>query len=180
VQDTFAYQDLDECLSRVDAVYIALPNSMHAEFAVRAAEAGVHVLCEKPMAVTVADCERMIAAAREHDVRLMIAYRLHFEHVNLKAVGILKDGGIGDAKLFNSTFSMRVRPGDIRTQRVLGGGTLFDIGIYCVNAARSLPGRAHRSARVFSERGSVPTPRDRRDHIGDPAFRWWARGEFCQ
>src|SRR5262245_18923754 len=71
VQDTFAYRDLDECLSRVDAVYIALPNSLHAEFAVRAAEPGLHVLCEKPTAVTVADCERMIAAAREHDVRLM-------------------------------------------------------------------------------------------------------------
>ena len=95
---TFNYQDLDDCLEEVDAVYIALPNSMHAEFTVRAAEAGVHVLCEKPMAVTVEECERMLAATREHDVRLMIAYRLHFEHVNLKAVELVRDGAIGEAE----------------------------------------------------------------------------------
>ena len=135
---TFNYKDLDECLEEVDAVYIALPNSMHAEFTIRAAEAGVHVLCEKPMAVTVDECERMLAATREHDVRLMIAYRLHFEHVNLKAVELVRDGAIGEPKLFNSTFSMRVRPGDIRTQRAMGGGTLYDIGVYCINAARYL------------------------------------------
>jgi glucose-fructose oxidoreductase len=135
---TFGYDQFDECLKVVDAVYIALPNSMHAEFAVRAAEAGVHVLCEKPMAVTVEECERMIAAARTHGVRLMIAYRLHFEHVNLKAIELLEKGTIGEPKLFNSTFSMRVRPGDIRTKRALGGGTLYDIGVYCINAARYL------------------------------------------
>ena len=135
---TYKYEDLDDCLAEVDAVYIALPNSMHAEFTVRAAEAGVHVLCEKPMAVTVEECERMLAATREHDVRLMIAYRLHFEHVNLKAVELVRDGAIGEPKLFNSTFSMRVRPGDIRTQRAMGGGTLYDIGVYCINAARYL------------------------------------------
>jgi predicted dehydrogenase len=138
VPHTFSYDEFDECLKVVDAVYIALPNSMHAEYTIRAAEAGVHVLCEKPMAVTVEDCERMIAAAREHDVRLMIAYRLHFEHVNLKAIALLDKGTIGEPKLFNSTFSMRVRPGDIRTERELGGGTLYDIGVYCINAARYL------------------------------------------
>ena len=138
VPHVFSYEDLDECLELVEAVYIALPNSMHGEFAVRAAEAGVHVLCEKPMAVTVEECERMIAVAREHDVRLMVAYRLHFEHVNLKAIGLLEQGVIGEPKLFNSTFSMRVRPGDIRTKRAMGGGTLYDIGVYCINAARNL------------------------------------------
>jgi glucose-fructose oxidoreductase len=135
---TFGYDQFDDCLNAVDAVYIALPNSLHAEYAIRAAEAGVHVLCEKPMAVTVEECERMIAAARAHDVRLMIAYRLHFEHVNLKAIELLENGSVGEPKLFNSTFSMRVRPGDIRTKRALGGGTLYDIGIYCINAARYL------------------------------------------
>jgi len=138
VPRVFTYEQFDECLEDVDAVYIALPNSMHAEFAIRAAEAGVHVLCEKPMAVTVDECERMIAAAREHDVRLMVAYRLHFEHVNLKAISLFEGGTLGEPKLFNSTFSMRVRPGDIRTSRELGGGTLYDIGIYCINAARYL------------------------------------------
>src|SRR5689334_22382563 len=74
----FDYDDFDDCLREVDAVYIALPNSMHAEYTVRAAEAGVHVLCEKPMAVTVDECERMIDACRVNGVKLMIAYRLHF------------------------------------------------------------------------------------------------------
>jgi predicted dehydrogenase len=138
IDHAFGYDDYDECLRLVDAVYIALPNSMHAEYTIRAAEAGVHVLCEKPMAVTVRDCERMIDAASRNGVKLMIAYRLHFEHVNLKAIELLEDGAIGEPKLFNSTFSMRVRPGDIRTSRELGGGTLYDIGVYCINAARYL------------------------------------------
>src|SRR6188474_224607 len=70
----FSYDQFDECLREVDAVYIALPNSMHAEYTVRAARAGVHVLCEKPMAVTVAECERMIKACRRNRVKLMVAY----------------------------------------------------------------------------------------------------------
>jgi glucose-fructose oxidoreductase len=138
VPHAFGYGEFDRCLDAVDAVYIALPNSMHAEYAIRAAEAGVHVLCEKPMAVTVEECERMIAAARATDVRLMVAYRLHFEYMTLKAIELVAEGAIGEPKLFNSTFSMRVRPGDIRTQREMGGGTLYDIGVYCINAARHL------------------------------------------
>ena len=78
----------DECLRLVDAVYIALPNSMHAEYAIRAARAGVHVLCEKPMAVTVEECRQMIRAADKAHVKLMIAYRLHFEALNLAAIDL--------------------------------------------------------------------------------------------
>ena len=73
-------------------MYIALPNSMHAEYTVRAAKAGVHVLCEKPMAVTAAECRRMIAACRRADVKLMVAYRLHFEALNLSAIEIARSG----------------------------------------------------------------------------------------
>jgi len=76
--DAFDYDGYDKCLQQVDAVYIALPNSMHAEYTVRAARAGVHVLCEKPMAVTEDECRQMIEACRKADVKLMIAYRLHF------------------------------------------------------------------------------------------------------
>src|SRR3954469_427599 len=71
----FDYDGYDECLREVDAVYIALPNSMHAEYAIRAARAGVHVLVEKPMAVTVPECQQMIDAARRSTVKLMVAYR---------------------------------------------------------------------------------------------------------
>jgi glucose-fructose oxidoreductase len=138
IRSTFPYEQYDACLEQVDAVYIALPNSMHAEYTIRAAKAGVHVLCEKPMAVTEKECRRMIDACRRHRVKLMIAYRLHFEQINLKVVDLVRSGRIGEPKFFNSSFAMTVRPGDIRTQRKMGGGTLYDIGVYCINAARYL------------------------------------------
>jgi predicted dehydrogenase len=111
---------------------------MHAEYAERAARAGIQVLCEKPMALTEAECELMARVARENRVKLMVAYRLHFERANLEAVEIARSGRIGEPRLFTSTFTMSVVPNNIRVQRALGGGTLYDIGIYCINAARSL------------------------------------------
>jgi predicted dehydrogenase len=138
IDEAYSYDDYEACLEKVDAVYIALPNSMHADYTIRAARAGVHVLCEKPMAVTAADCERMIAACRRANVKLMIAYRLHFEEINLKVIDLVRRGRIGDPKFFNSSFAMTVRAGDIRTKQKMGGGTLYDIGVYCINAARYL------------------------------------------
>lgn len=123
----------------VDAVYIALPNHLHRQYTEEAARHGIHVLCEKPMAPTEEDCESMIDACREHDVRLMIAYRLHFERGNMKAVKLLGDRRIGTPRYFTSEFSMRVKPGDIRLNpTALGGGPAYDIGVYCINAARYL------------------------------------------
>src|SRR5687767_14345346 len=122
VEATFSYDDYDACLEQVDAVYIALPNSLHAEYTIRAARAGVHVLCEKPMAVTTQECRQMVAACRRHRVRLMIAYRLHFEEINLRVVDLVRKGRIGQPKFFNSSFSMTVKPGDIRTKKDMGGG----------------------------------------------------------
>jgi predicted dehydrogenase len=136
LRDTYSYAEYERCLKGVDGVYIALPNSMHAEYAVRAARAGVHVLCEKPMAVTVNECKRMIRACRDGNVKLMIAYRLHFEELNLSAIELVRRGTIGEPKFFNSSFALTVRPGNIRTKADMGGGTLYDIGIYCINAAR--------------------------------------------
>jgi predicted dehydrogenase len=138
VEKTWSYAQYDECLKSVDAVYIALPNSLHCEYAVRAARAGVHVLVEKPMAVTEDECERMTRAAREAGVKLMVAYRLHFERANLEAGEIARSGRIGEPRLFNSTFCTPVVPGNIRVRRDVGGGVLYDIGIYCINAARAL------------------------------------------
>ena len=138
LEHAFSYQQFDDCLNEVDAVYIALPNSMHADYTVRAARAGVHVLCEKPMAVTVRECRQMIAACRQARVKLMIAYRLHFETINLSAMDLARRGDLGKLKFFTSSFSMTVRRGDIRTKRQYGGGTLYDIGVYCINAARHL------------------------------------------
>jgi len=137
---TGTYEDYDRLLKQgvMDAIYIALPNNMHRDYTERAARAGVHVLCEKPMAVTEQDCEAMMAAARDGRVKLMIAYRLHFEEANMKAVEIVNSGQLGDARFFESVFSQQVKEGDIRLQKALGGGTLYDIGIYCINAARYL------------------------------------------
>lgn len=97
---------------------------------------GVHVLCEKPMAVTERECQEMIDTCRERGCRLMIAYRLHFEKSNLEAAELARSGKLGDVRSFSSVFTMQVKPGDIRLQKKLGGGTLYDIGIYCINAAR--------------------------------------------
>jgi len=135
----FSYEEYDDLLhsGEIDAVFIALPNSMHEDFTVRAAEAGVHVLCEKPMEVTEKACANMQRACDTNDVRLMIAYRLHFEPATLEAVRIARSGAIGDVTMFNSTFTMQVRDEDnIRLKGDMGGGPLFDIGVYCINAAR--------------------------------------------
>jgi predicted dehydrogenase len=131
-----SYDHYERCLKEVDAVYICTPNSEHADYAVRAANAGVHVLCEKPLAITEAECSRMIQAAAANNVRLMTACRLHFEPLFLEIVDAVRAGKIGEVRYFSSSFSMHAKSGGIRTQRELGGGTLFDLGVYCINAAR--------------------------------------------
>lgn len=140
VEHRVSYDEYDElCASgRIDAAYLAVPNSMHCDFTLRTAKAGVHVLCEKPMAITEAECEQMIDACDSAGVKLMIAYRLHFERANLTAIEIAGSGKLGDLRLFDSVFCMPVEPGNSRLEADLGGGPLYDIGIYCVNAARYL------------------------------------------
>jgi glucose-fructose oxidoreductase len=137
---TFSYKEYEACVlsGDVDAVYIALPNSQHKEFAVRAAAAGLHVLCEKPLALDETECQEIIRTCAEHRVRLMTAYRLHFERANLEAIRLLQAGTIGEPRIFNSVFSMQIQEGNIRLKKSLGGGPLYDIGIYCINAARYL------------------------------------------
>jgi glucose-fructose oxidoreductase len=138
VEHLCGYDEADELFAsaELDAVYIALPNNMHKEFTARAARAGLHVLCEKPMAVTVRECEQMIRATTQANVKLMIAYRLHFERANLEAARLARAGTLGELRFFSSDFSMQVREDNIRLERAKGGGPLYDIGVYCVNAAR--------------------------------------------
>lgn len=141
VERLYAYERVDELFASgdIDAVYIALPNHMHLEYTVRAAQAGLHVLCEKPMAVSSNECEQMIAECERAKVKLMIAYRLHFERANLEAVKLARSGKLGDLRFFSSQFSMQVKDKDnIRLKRETAGGPLYDIGIYCMNAARML------------------------------------------
>lgn len=134
------YDELDEILARgeIDAVYIAVPNDQHAEMTLIAARHGVHVLCEKPMAPTEAECMQMIRACEQRDVKLMIGYRLHFQTANLVAIEIARGGELGDPRIFSSTFTYQVRENNTRVQPRRGAGPLYDIGIYCVNAARYL------------------------------------------
>ncbi len=140
VQQTYSYDEYDTLLKSglIDAVYIALPNHLHCEYTVKAAIAGIHVLCEKPMAVTVEECETMIKAAEDNHIKLMIAYRLHLEETNLEAVEIVSSGQIGEPRIFNSLFTQQTEADNIRVKKQVGGGTLEDIGIYCINAARYL------------------------------------------
>ncbi|WP_447598223.1 Gfo/Idh/MocA family protein [Nitrospira sp. Nam80] len=152
----YSYEEFDKCLheGHIDAVYIALPNSLHCDYAVRAAKAGIHVLCEKPMAVTEQECRRMITAAEHGHVKLMTAYRLHLEEGNMKTVQLAQSGKLGNLRLFNSVFSMQVREGDIRVQKELGGGTLYDLGVYCINAARYVFQENPTSVSAFSVGGT--------------------------
>jgi predicted dehydrogenase len=138
-----SYDDYDALLRSgdVDAVYLALPNHLQCDFAVRAAAAGVHVLCEKPLALTSKDCERMIDAAEDAGVKLMTAYRLHFDRANLSARQLAERGKeLGEARFFASVFSQQVREDNVRLDRRRGGGPLYDIGVYCINAARMMFG----------------------------------------
>lgn len=141
VSALYDYQGLRRCLAEesIDAVYIAAPNSEHADFAREAAAAGVHVLCEKPLGLTERQCISMIEACDRAGVHLMTAYRLHFEAANLKALEVVKSGQIGEPRVFTSVFSYQIKdPENIRLRADLGGGPLYDIGIYCINAARTV------------------------------------------
>lgn len=125
----------------IDAVYIGLPNSMHCEYTVRAAEAGKHVLCEKPMAISSTECRRMIDACRAASVKLMIAYRVHYDPTYDRMRSLIASGGIGQAQYAEGSFPGNQSAGAWRLNRKLaGGGSLFDLGIYPLNAIRYLTG----------------------------------------
>jgi predicted dehydrogenase len=156
---TYTYDQYDRCLQsgEVDAVYIVLPNSMHCEYSVAATRAGVHVLCEKPMAVTEDECKQMMEEARQHRVRLMIAYRLLFDKSHQEALNAVASGVIGQSRIFRSALTMQVKEGNVRLKRNLGGGPLYDIGIYCLNSARHCFGAEPEE--VFAFNGHLDDPR---------------------
>jgi predicted dehydrogenase len=138
----YRYEELDECLGSgdVDAVYIATPNHLHRRHAEQAARKGIHILCEKPLAPNEEDCRAIIEAAEKGRVKLMTAYRLHFEEANLEAVRRCEQGELGELRLFHSVFCQQVEAGNVRLTESVeqGGGPLFDMGVYCINAARYL------------------------------------------
>lgn len=139
----YSYENYDAIAENkeIDAVYIALPNNMHAEYTIRAAKAAKHVLCEKPMATTVADARAMVEACRKANKKLMIAYRCQFEPTNLRAIQMIREGKLGKVEAIESANGFNIRPGEWRLSgKMAGGGPLMDVGIYSLNACRYLTG----------------------------------------
>ncbi len=135
------YEDYTRLLAsgEIDAVYVSLPNHLHYDFVMAALSAGVHVLCEKPLSLNLDDADLMRRTAHHSNAKLMTAYRLHFEASNLKALELCRSGEIGKIKYFNSNFSFVIHdPNNIRVKSETGGGPVWDIGIYCINAVRNL------------------------------------------
>lgn len=139
-ENVFNYDNFDRIAESkdIDVVYICLPNSMHAEYTIRAAKAGKHVIVEKPMAISVAEGERMIRACNDAGVKLAVGYRLHFNDMHKQIIEWGKQKTHGKIGFVNAIFTINVgEPGQWRLKRALsGGGSLMDVGIYCVQAAR--------------------------------------------
>ena len=163
-RNIYNYENYDSIRNNpeVDVIYIVLPNGLHAEYTVRGLEAGKHVLCEKPMANTPAECRQMIDAARQQNRKLMIAYRCRYESYNQEAIRVARSHELGPTQMIlaDAGFPMG-DPSQWRCNRQLaGGGSMMDIGIYALNASRYLTGEepSEVNAMMYS------TP-------GDPRFK---------
>lgn len=143
-KNIYNYQNFDEIAKNksVDIVYVVLPNSMHREYVIRAAKAGKHVMCEKPMSTSVKDAEDMIKACRDANVQLGIGYRLHFEPFTKEVMRLSQQKIIGDTRFIQTNFGFNIGdPTQWRLKKAMaGGGPLMDVGIYCVQAARYVTG----------------------------------------
>jgi predicted dehydrogenase len=163
-KNIYNYQNYDSIKDNpdVDVIYIVLPNGMHAEYTVRGLQAGKHVLCEKPMANTPAECQQMVDAGRKADRKLMIAYRCRYEPFNREAIRIAQSGDLGPTQMILADAGFKAGdPSQWRLNKQLaGGGSMMDIGIYALNATRYLTGQepTEVNAMIYS------TP-------GDPRFK---------
>lgn len=127
---------------QIEAVYNPLPNHLHKEWTIRAAEAGKHILCEKPLGLNPEECHEMIAAARDNGVQLMEAFMYRYHPRILAARQMLRSGVIGEVKTIETAFCFKLKnKDDIRYQPDMGGGALMDVGCYCVNVSRLMAGR---------------------------------------
>ena len=163
-RNIYDYRNFDSIKNNpdVDIVYVILPNSMHHEFTIRAARAGKHVVTEKPMAVSVRECEEMIAECRKANRKLMVGYRSRFEPHNVEAIRMTRERAAGDTKVIIVDHGFNTGdPNQWRLKKALaGGGSLMDIGIYSLNAARYLTGEEPVEVNAFAH--STPN---------DPRFR---------
>ncbi len=139
----------------IDAVYIPLPNALHREWTIRAAEKGKHILCEKPLALNAQECLEMHAAAEQFGVKLMEAFMYRFHPRTEKVLEMVHSGVVGELSLIHSAFTFRVtRPENIRLNRELGGGSLMDVGSYCVNISRTAAGAEPVEVQSFANWGA--------------------------
>ena len=159
VEHVTDYHGYDALLrsGNIDAVYVANPNSQHRGPVVQALEAGIHVLCEKPMAPTEEDCRAMIAAGEKSGAKLMIAYRLHFEVATIEALETVRAGKIGEPRLFSSVFTQQISAENSRASAENWAGPLPDMGPYPINAVRQL--FESEPTEVFAFRASKDEPR---------------------
>ncbi|WP_227006243.1 Gfo/Idh/MocA family protein [Rufibacter latericius] len=159
-KNIYNYQNFDQIAENkdIDIVYVVLPNAMHAEYTIRAAKAGKHVICEKPMATSVEDAQRMLEACRQNKVQLAIGYRLHYDPFHQRVMEL------GQKQVFGKVKSIRAHngftmggPGSWRLDRERsGGGPLMDMGIYCVQGACYTLGKA--PVAVTAKFGEVTRP----------------------
>jgi predicted dehydrogenase len=138
VSEFYGYEQFGELLGsgKIDAIYLATPNWRHAEFAIPALKAGIHVLVEKPLEVSTAKCREILEVAKTSSAKLMVAYRLHFEPATLATIDLIRSGKLGELLTFSSTFTQMVSPENHRAKSGVEAGPIFDMGPYPVNAAR--------------------------------------------
>lgn len=156
----YNYQNFDSIAGNkdIDLVYIVLPNAMHKEFAIRTARAGKNMIVEKPMAITAADCEEMIAACKKAGVQMAIGYRLHYEPYNLEMKRLGQEKVFGQVRLIEASLGYNTGdPNEWRLKKAMaGGGPLMNVGIYCVQGSRYVSGEEPVS--VTAQFGPITNP----------------------
>lgn len=143
-KNCYNYENFDNIKNNpdIDAVYIITPNGLHKDQAIRVANAGKHVICEKPMSVNAKDAQQMVDACKAANVKLLIGYRIHFEPKTLEIVRMRMDGELGKVRFFQGLSGFTIGdPTQWRLNKQLaGGGSLMDIGIYAINGSRYMIG----------------------------------------
>ena len=153
-----SYEDLLND-SDVDAVYVPLPNALHREWTIKAAEHGKHVLCEKPIGLNADECREMIAASTKHGVVLMEAFMYRYSDCTRKVIEVLRSGALGEIKYIHSTFRfLLANPGSIKYKPELGGGSLYDVGSYPVNFTGMVVDEIARIQAVETGKPAAPAP----------------------
>ncbi len=168
IENVIPYEEFDALMAgdEVDAVYIATPNALHADYAIRAAKAGKHVLCEKPLAASEAECEAILAAAAGSGAEVMTAYRLHTDPGTVDTMARIRAGEIGEPRVFSAIFTALLEGDNHRRSPAMWGGPLQDVGVYCLNAARHVFGCEPEAVVAMAGPGAGGDPEGVPDSVG--------------